>query len=1242
MRQRRLLASLVGLAVFSALVGWGFTSMAAKDAPGRDSRLFRIDATKKRIIGPASHVPRYLGLRLVSVSMDQPQYWPNEKVRVKVMMPGRPGAKVNVTWSKRDATPSTSGPHALDAHGVAVVEIMDGGKRRLQLGEYRLDVRTGDRSVQGSTTFAVVEGSLGAVSLAYEFKHCTSVEELDKVKAGWFLGNPRGAGSRWGNGLSFKNELRVANQPYTGPVELASRCMLPGCNGIDAGPRVKLDVKDGQVSTTMAIRGHSGPFQVEFITPKGSLRHQFEGSSHVERDMVQISKGVRWLHRAGLAPYQGTVQVPGRQLFLDKKLETGDAAFEIQSVIATGGEIAIKVLKSVTGAALHVWAPKNDGKFEQKAIPIGAKLKAGDVVKVPVAQPFSLVAVGGYSGGTLSEGYVVAFPPSGMKIAVDAPRAAAPLATVPVTVSVTDADGRGLSASGILEAFDNRVASKNPAHPLGSAVGDSFRNVSNSLSRWVDPIALEEQRKKEEREYKRQERLQRQRDAKEQRAARMPAKSRASYGYGGFGISGKGAGGGGVGYGYGRAAASPSIRMGRVMVAGRVAKGALGGRMAGGADVDDDEAAGGEAIREGEQKVVFCERVAVDASGRATVQVKLPPQTGRLSFRFVAVKGLDFATGEGRADVSKRAYVEIRLPNAFVPGARLSGRLLVVNTGKEPITLNVSGTGVRAMPAQRIMPGAQEVAFPWEATVNGKVVAVLSDARGKVIDRREHAVHDATTQGVTFTRIEFGGKKAVGVAPDETAVVFEGPGRMLKGLVMNMVTTMYSWFGHAEALSAQVAVRAAILAAIHRGVLDDEGLEQTLRVDLDKAVRDLHERFYDEKSGLVRPFPGLEPNPRWAAWTARNLHSARRAIKQTPKLALKARDALRLTEKMTAGIDKAMKAQARVKGKEMAFQLAGYDPAHDGLESIPVEIDGKVVWRVVTDDAVQRFVVDRLAPMIDPDQKDAELAFGRAYDTFRFLRAFKRTGALQYMMESAKAAWLAGPRGREEFNRLFAAVARGMIVTQEPGMIQGPALLGGVYSTPMAMVRFFELVLLTGGSKTPAGAVSVVDQAGTRAFKFGERIKSRGAGALKVPAGAVVRLDRPGRVSLVEPGAVQFARAAVSRPSIRVAQETVLQIQLDQARDPLEYYAVIAVPSTTSVKQTEDILSDYKGQLIYGQQGTGGAKMQFLAVPFRGARDMRLLLEGLYPGTADAVIAIRHMSNPADVCTLRVKDVAVQ
>ena len=146
---------------------------------------------------------------------------------------------------------------------------------------------------------------------------------------------------------------------------------------------------------------------------------------------------------------------------------------------------------------------------------------------------------------------------------------------------VTDADGRGLSASGILEAFDNRVASKSPASPLASAIGDSFRNVSNSLSRWVDPIALEEQRKKEEREERRQERLQKARDAKEERAARAPAKSRAVFGVGGIGISGTGKGGGGVGYGYGRAAGRAERQDGKVMVMGRAAGGACGGRVPG-------------------------------------------------------------------------------------------------------------------------------------------------------------------------------------------------------------------------------------------------------------------------------------------------------------------------------------------------------------------------------------------------------------------------------------------------------------------------------------------------------------------------------------------------------------------------------------------------------------------------------------------------------------------------------------
>ncbi len=105
-------------------LGFGFASLAQVSSTPpkktRDSRLFRVDYGAKRIVGAASHVRGYLGLKLVSVTTDQPQYWPNEKVRVKILMPGLPRAKVVVAVSKRDATPRET-PATLDDSGVAVV-----------------------------------------------------------------------------------------------------------------------------------------------------------------------------------------------------------------------------------------------------------------------------------------------------------------------------------------------------------------------------------------------------------------------------------------------------------------------------------------------------------------------------------------------------------------------------------------------------------------------------------------------------------------------------------------------------------------------------------------------------------------------------------------------------------------------------------------------------------------------------------------------------------------------------------------------------------------------------------------------------------------------------------------------------------------------------------------------------------------------------------------------------------------
>jgi len=305
----------------------------------------------------------------------------------------------------------------------------------------------------------------------------------------------------------------------------------------------------------------------------------------------------------------------------------------------------------------------------------------------------------------------------------------------------------------------------------------------------------------------------------------------------------------------------------------------------------------------------------------------------------------------------------------------------------------------------------------------------------------------------------------------------------------------------------------------------------------------------------------------------------------------------------------------------------GYDA--QGREVIPVEVDGKVVYRALTDDAVTRFASEQLLPTLGQDRQAGEIDFSKAYDTFRFLRAVERTGSLQYLTEIATAYWLQGDRGR--FAELFPRVARGMILAQEPGLSQGPALLGGVYSTPMAMTRFLQLLLaMAHDGKTPC----TFD-------RYEQAIP--GPTAIRAPEGAIVRVDSTGEVPLLEVTGrgSSYGRVRVSSTEISMAGESTLTITLDPSRDPLEYYAIVAVPTTTAVKQTEDVLSDYKGQLIYGQQALGGQKMQLLTVPFRGKRELRLVLEGAIPGTAPGAVAIRHLENPANHGALEIPTVTV-
>jgi hypothetical protein len=566
-----------------------------------------------------------------------------------------------------------------------------------------------------------------------------------------------------------------------------------------------------------------------------------------------------------------------------------------------------------------------------------------------------------------------------------------------------------------------------------------------------------------------------------------------------------------------------------------------------------------------------------------------------------------------------------------VPGAKLQLPVQVVNTTSESVTLVVDGAGAKEAP-RTLGPGTADLEVAWSVQP-GTLNLVLLDGKKKVVDRRDVVVQSLGAQPVTFSRLVFSGGAPVKVGPGEVAMAYAGPGAMMKGVVMNMVTTMESWFGHAEAISAQAAARSIIVAAVSRGILDDEGLSQTLKVGIEKPVRDLAETFFDPATGLVRPYPGLPSNPLWSAWTCRNLHVVIRTLSDA-KLAPAYGETIQRARDLCARVDETLRKQ----GVSLS-EVGGYD--EQGRDVIPVELDGKVVYKVVVDDAVSKWAVDKLMPVLDLGQKDVELAFSKAYDTFRFLRAFQRVGALQYLTEIAMALYANGERAK--FAALYEKIARGMILAQEPGMVQGPALLGGVYSTPMALVRFLELQLMMAEAKPATGDLLVKTGGKARKVAWGEQVKVTADSTLQAPAGAIVRVDATYSVDMLQPtGREPLAKVRLSKSSLAMAEETTLTVELDASKDPLEYYAIIAVPTTTYVKQTGDILSDYRGQLIYGQQSTGSAKTQLLAVPFRGLHKLELLLEGGIKGVSPGAVTVRHVENVAEVSNIKVGEVTVK
>jgi hypothetical protein len=111
---------------------------------------------------------------------------------------------------------------------------------------------------------------------------------------------------------------------------------------------------------------------------------------------------------------------------------------------------------------------------------------------------------------------------------------------------------------------------------------------------------------------------------------------------------------------------------------------------------------------------------------------------------------------------------------------------------------------------------------------------------------------------------------------------------------------------------------------------------------------------------------------------------------------------------------------------------------------------------------------------------------------------------------------------------------------------------------------------------------------------------------------------------------------------LKIGEECDLTINLKKDLDPAEYYAIIAVPSVLSIRQTDDLLSDYKGQLIYGQRTGGGEKIQLLTLPFRGSRTITIKNEAAYKGFSSGYVFVRHINNPEIISTIKTDKITVK
>ena len=1168
----------------------------------KKTALFSYDLEKCQVLSLLGDVKDRLKIKFIALATDQPSYWPDEEIWLKIAVPLHQLLEVKVCVARKGAAAIDIGSFRLDDAGVGVIKAMDGSKKPVEAGEYIISVENKGLAIYETTSFSVVEGHLGAVSFAYDFEQYTSAEDLKKADGGWFLGNASGIGDRFGNGLNIKNELRVLNQPFNGRAVLKARCHLPGCSGCEAGPAVELNVTGGVLHSVLNISSHSGPFELEVVTKYGSVSNFFAKSGHVERQSSQVSSGMGGNFYASVAAYENTVRVSGRDIYIEARADAKDDPLLLKSVIADDERrIYIEAKKELVNARLFLFTPDDCGNFNAFEVKLNALVEPGEKIAVECSMPYTFIACGGFLNGEKEkkyfESWAIAFASAGFSLDLSLPGSGAPLSIQKAKIKVFDNNGFPKSVSGILEVFDNRVEPKNIKDRLDSAVGDSFRALSNHIAGWRDWIGIQKEEVFCMTEMSGRFLAPGEKKIKSAPRQLMPAAPGGSYAAGASAYSGETS----CSLNLSRNEKSPEIRL-------------------------------------GEKKVVYCAMVKTGPDGTAEADFTLPPQTGRCQVRFTAFDKFDYRETVSSIDCSKKSYIEASLPVFLMPDSKLVIRALIVNNGGEKIKLKAYGASFKKEIVFNAEKNSDEFEFSLSGENCGKNFLELSDDLGNILDLREFDTFSARSAGIKFSEIIISGSAEIKVEKNRNVVIYLNPARLCDNIVSNIDSVIRSWFPDAEALCAEAAIRAILIRAMADGIIRSDGVRDAIAEGLKKALKDFREKYYNDNTGLVRPYPDMPENVIWTALACVSFGSLVNAMSDNADPVYEFKDiyedCVNFFKKMSGELIR----------RGISIDETALYSISEMRDVAPVEVNGNTVYAPADGESAVEFFKKNIVSLIGGENSKKGAGFAEMLDTYRFLKTFERIGPLYYLLLNLKALLRSGDKS---FFETFNIVSKRIVNIDDPGLIQGPAMLGGVYcNAPQTFVKYMELLIeMAKCGKIKKSVIADVSMGGRKTSVELQDdpyiFATCGEEAfINVPEFCAIRVER---IEEMDVSAFlsekPFFKYAFNNASFKTGEEGELQIILDDNLDSSCYYAIVMAPSNFVIRQTDEILSDYKGGILHGQKSSGGVKMQFLTAPFRGSKKLSIRLECLYAGESEGIILVRHAANPQNISGVKTKKI---